>query len=170
MPFAAPFRRPHIWQARIVTSSDGFYRGALDVIEPAEWADCAMVHDDRGEAWGSVAWLHDRPHEWWIGRYPFYAEKSEPPIMGAAEVVFAADMVADLLLVETPEAYVTRAWCGRWDGPLAVILDWRRTDAVMLWLSLVRHVRCESKRLADAVESAFRAATARQRLRIKLEV
>jgi hypothetical protein len=165
--FARPSHWSRIWQSRIVTADDGLYRGAENVVEAAEWADCAMVYDDFGEAWGTVAWLHDKPDSWWLGRYPFYRERGWPPIMGAAEVCFASEMDADLFLAATPESYVRRAWCGPWEGPTAAILDWKRPEAVRLWLSLVKGVQCETEALATAVESTLRAAPARQRLKIR---
>lgn len=167
MPFIKPFQRPHTWTTRIILGDDGLYHGAAR--EPGELADCAMVHDDVGAAWGTVAWLRDRSQEWWLGRYPFYPEKGHPPVMGAAEIIFAANVGCDLLLLETPAAYVLRATIGPWDGPAAVVLDWRRTDALHVWLSMVRGFICETPALVRAVKS-LGAKLANQRLRIKVEV
>ena len=167
MPMMAPYRRPHTWETRIIPGDDGLYHGAEH--SEGQLARGAVVHDDSGEAWGTVAWLHDRPQEWWLGRYPFYPEKGHPPVMGAAEIIFAADMGCDLLLLETPAAYVLRSTIGPWDGPAAVVLDWRRTDALHVWLSMVRDFICETPTLARAVKS-LGAKLANQRLRIKVEV
>jgi hypothetical protein len=153
--FVKPCLQPHIWQSRIVTGADGFYRGALDAIESAEWADCAMVHDDIGESWGTVAWLHDKPGEWWLGRYPFYVEKGWPPIMGAENIMRAGYFDSDVLLVATPERYVTLGWTGRELGPVCCILDWSRRDSIPLWLSVPRAVRCESAELAASLKAVL---------------
>ena len=162
-----PFRQPHTWEARIIPGDDGLYHDAEH--GEGQLACGAMVHDDQGEVWGTVAWLRDRPQEWWLGRYPFYPEKGQPPILGAAEIIFAADMGCDLLLLETPAEYVRRATVGPWDAPAAVVLDWRRPDAARTWLGLVRAMRCETPALAREVQSVLGGTRARARLRVRLE-
>jgi hypothetical protein len=142
---------PHTWRSRIVPAADGLYRGAEDG-ERGELADCAMVHDDLSEAWGTVAWLRGKPEEWWLGRYPFYPEKGWPPVIGAAEIIFASDMESDLLLVETPDRWIQLATAGPWPGPCAAILDWSRREALRTWLWLPRSIRCESSAIAEALD------------------
>ena len=167
MPFMQPFQRPHTWECRIIPGDDGLYQGAEHGL--GQLARGAMVHDDIGEAWGTVAWLPGEPHAWWLGRYPFYQEKGQPPVLGAAEIIFASEMGADLLLVETPARWVRLATLGPWDGPTACVLNWKRPAAVRLWLSLARGVWCENERLARKLDRLLDGRPATRRVRIRAE-
>jgi hypothetical protein len=166
--FTAPFQRPRVYKASIIVDGKGCYRGAIKGREPGRLARVAVVDDDQGEPWAAVAWLTNNPVEWWIGKFPFPPHQSFPPIMGAAEVVFASDWDADLLLVETPDRWVELATSAVWAGPTACVLAWDRPDAVSEWLSLVKVVLCETPALARALKSVLGAVPAPQRLSVRL--
>jgi hypothetical protein len=157
MPFSAPFMRPVTFRAPIQLRSDGRFTFACD--GKAAWL--VNVADDLGYFADAVAWLPDNPAEWSM-------LQRRIPIMGAAEVLFAAEVGCDLFLVETPGRWCEIACRGPWPGPCAVILDWDARDSLRLWLSLVRGVQCETPALARALGTVLCAAPARQRLRVEL--
>jgi len=149
--------RLEIFQARIQTWTDDTFTFSRNHNDFGEWADCAVVRDDVDKWAGCVAWLHDRPNEWWLyaGRPIGLEDLRAPVIMGMRDVRMASFFESDVYLVATPEKFISLSWTGRTPGPMCCVLDWGRRNEIALWLSLPKGVRCENTQLAQTLGRAL---------------
>lgn len=135
---------PRFGRARIQPLEGGTYRPVA-----AGQAAVILAVDDRyGEIADLVVWSPDKPSEWWL-RFG-----DECPILGAADLAFAADCHEPVTLLPTPEAWLFSHSKPNSRAVVAVI-DWG-VDIGPLFEG-VTTVSCDSPELRDRFRKALRA-------------